>query len=140
MKAAFGRSGASTVMKAILTFIGFGILAANLAAIGFGTRRGIGGMLTIDVLSAVLVCFIGAIWLGRRMIRPAQGLRRKGNELNEHVTKIFVGEIARQAENALLSKRSLDDAIARRSTKETFRHLGHATAVQTNYVFLRIWR
>jgi hypothetical protein len=43
--------------------------------------------------------------------------------LNEHLTKIFIWEVARQAENALHSKGRLDDAVARRSTREVFRHL-----------------
>jgi hypothetical protein len=59
-------------MKAILMCIGFGILAANIAAIGAGTRQGIGGMLTIDALCVAAVCVIGTIWLAHRMGGPAR--------------------------------------------------------------------
>jgi hypothetical protein len=64
--------------------------------------------------------------------------QRERVELNEHVTKIFVREIARQAEDALHSKGCLDDAIARDTAKEIFRHLENFLNSATK-VSLLLW-
>jgi hypothetical protein len=58
-------------MKTLLFAVGLGILIANAAAVIAGTRQGIGGMLTIDVLCVVTLCVVGAIWLALQMIGPA---------------------------------------------------------------------
>lgn len=93
-------------MKAILTCIGFGILAANIAAIGAGTRQGIGRMLTIDALSVAAVCVIGAIWLARRMGGPA----RKSAEL-----------LSTRADNAAVDVGARGLMLARRLRSNTKR-------------------
>lgn len=74
-------------MRAILIFIALGIAAGNLAAIVGGTRAGIAGMLTVDILSAIAVCVIGVIWIGRRRFGAT---KKTGNALSARAGDVVV--------------------------------------------------
>ena len=57
-------------MKALLWFIALGLVVANVAAFLAGTRSGLGGMITVDVLAVLTMGAVGTIWYARRLARP----------------------------------------------------------------------